>query len=68
MNMKELVMLRIHTRGERASIAFVSSGEKNYEPHANLYKIEVDWSCGNKVFAIADKTDLTSVNLKFATV
>ena len=68
MNMKELVMLRIHKRGERASIAFVSSGEKNYEPHANLYKIEVDWSCGNKVFAIADKTDLTSVNLKFATV
>ena len=66
--MKELVMLRIHKQGDKASIALVSSGEKNYVPHANLYKIEAGWEVLEKVFASADKTDLTAVNLKIAAI
>lgn len=66
MNMTDILMLRIHKKGDKASIAFVSSGEKNYEPHANLYRIEAEWSVKGKVYAVADKTDLTAVNLKFA--
>ena len=67
MNMKELVMLRIHKKGGKANIALVSSGEKNYEPHSNLYRIEADWAESGKVFAVADKTDLKNANLKFTT-
>jgi len=66
MNMKELVMLRIHSKGDKASIALVSSGEKNYTPHSNLYRIETEWSFGGDIFATADKTDITNANLKFA--
>ena len=67
MNMTDIVMLRIHKKGDKANIALVSSGEKNYEPHSALYSVEADWTEGGKVFAVADKTDLKSVNLKFAT-
>ena len=68
MNMKELVMLRIHSKGDKASIALVSSGEKNYVPHRDLYRIETEWSFGGDIFATADKTDITNANLKFAKV
>jgi len=66
--MNDIVMLRIHNRGGKASIALVSSGEKDYVPHNNLYKIEADWISSGKVFATADKTDLTKANLKFAKI
>ncbi len=65
MNMKELLMLRIHKKGDKANIALVSSGEKNYEPHTKLYTVEVDWKDADKVFAKSDKTELKNVNLKF---
>lgn len=67
MNMKELVMLRIHVRDGKASIALVSSGEKNYEPHSNLYKIEAEWNSVGTAFAVSDKTDMTDADLKFTT-
>ena len=67
MNMKELVMLRIHVRDGKASIALVSSGEKNYEPHSSLYKIEAEWNSVGTAFAVSDKTDMTDADLKFTT-
>jgi hypothetical protein len=66
MNMKELVMLRIHVRDGKASIALVSSGEKNYVPHASLYKVEAEWNSVGSAFATAEKTDMTDADLKFA--
>ena len=67
MNMKELVMLRVHIKEGKASIAFVSSGEKNYVPHSELYRIETEWSGAESAYAVANETDFTAVNLKLCT-
>ena len=64
MNMKDIVMLRVHIKEGKASIAFVSSGEKNYAPHSELYRIEAEWTGAEKAYAVANETDFTNVNIK----
>ena len=66
MNMKELLMTRIHVTGGVANIALVSSGEKEFDPkNYELFKFECDFDTLGDVYAISDKTDLVDADLKY---
>lgn len=69
MNMKELLMARVHVKDGKANIALVSSGEKDYDPTVkkyDLFKFEADFTTVGDVYAVADKTALLDADLKYS--
>ena len=67
-NMEELLMIRLHVKDGKANVALVSSGDKEYDPKlSTLFKFEADFEAIGEIYAKADKTDLTLVDLKYST-
>ena len=67
-NMQELLMIRLHVKDGKANIALVSSGDKKYDPNVTtLFKFEADFTAAGEIYAKADNTDLTLVDLKYST-
>lgn len=66
MNMKELLMARVHVVNGKANIALVSSGEKEFDPkNFSLFKFECDFDTLGEIYAVADKTSLVDADLKY---
>ena len=70
--LKEIVMLRIHVKGGRAKISFVSSADNRYpygdsskKDPGTLFTIAGDWSYAGDVYAVASGTNLVDASLKF---
>ena len=69
MNMKDILMLRIHTTDGKANVALVSSGEKDYDPTArkyDLFRFEADFVTDGDVYALAERTALIDADLKYS--
>ena len=66
-NMEELLMIRLHVKDGKANIALVSSGDKEFDPAiSKLFKFEADFAAVGDIYAKADKTDLSLVDLKLS--
>ena len=66
MNMKELLMVRVHVVNGVANIALVSSGEKEFNPkNYKLFNFECDIEIVGEVYALADKTNLVDADIKY---
>ena len=65
--LKKLVSLKIKVKDGKGYIAFMSAGEKNFDPaKIKLDTFVADWNANGKVYATASDMALSGVHLKLA--
>jgi hypothetical protein len=65
-NMRDIVLVRIMVKNNKASIALVSSGVNEYDSkETKLFKFTVDWGFAGDIFAVASSEELKDASLKW---